>query len=962
MLSGGLHRASSPEQTERHARRTLLALLFVSGASSLIYELIWIRALGLYFGTTVAAITTVVATYTAGLAIGSVIFGRRVDRSSSPLRLYGSLELAIGLVSLVVSLFLFRGAGALSVLSRLAAAAGPLSGPLSGIVRAFTFFAILLLPTTLMGGTLPVVARASVHTGDGGKTVGILYAVNTAGAVLGALAPDGLLVPAIGMTMTALIAVLGNLVVALAARRLPELPLASRLEASATGAARKQRVALLLFSVSGFCAMGYEVLWSRVLEHLVEGLVIGFSVLLATYLVAVAIGSRLTAAAADRSRSPLAWAALYLSGSGLSAFAPVTLLPRFTSWVLARFPLDPGLARPAETRWWALSLADSLFLEGISCLLMGAAFPFLAAVCVREGIAGRGSGRLYAANSLCGVVGAFVAGFLLIPWLGVERGLALLSAIAVTTGTTVLFATERAARLLVLGAAVAISAWAFGWTAPKDQFRRNYLAGSQADYVREGTTTSVAVISHSSFGSMTWRELRTPGVSMSDTRFSSRRYMGLMAHLPMFFARGHKDALLICFGVGNTARSLLSHPDLDRLDVVDISSEVLSASPYFAAVTSGDPLLDPRTHVTVDDGRHYLLTTTRFYDVITSEPPPPNHAGVVNLYSREYYRAARRVLRAGGILAQWLPVSQLSERDILAIIGAMAAEFPYVELRYGFNYQWIILGSDFAPSRDVEKWREIAAQTSVARDLDSIGVRGEPDLAATRIQSDAMLRAASAVVAPVDDDFPSIEYPMDPVSRPPRIPAGLVGDPIQAYAGEDLFADEVNAIETMAIVLRALPLRSARSPELRELTFGTNLRAALHHAPGHPAIFALLDVDDIGRDAATAFLALHAGDDDALFVLARRAYYEDNFAGADARMASVHPAKVGAACYWLLRAGCARAMGRFDDAVSDLRRAVSTSGDTRFQAAAEHLAARARAPWRVDFGPLSVENVTEPTP
>ena len=878
--------------------------------------------------------------------------------------MYGSLELAIGLVSLVVSLLLLRGAGALSVLSRLVAA----SGPLSGFARALTFFVILLLPTTLMGGTLPVVARATVHAGDGGKTVGTLYAVNTAGAVLGAIAPDGLLVPAIGMTMTALVAVLGNLVVALVARRLPERRLGSGLEVSASGAARKQRVALLLFSVSGFCAMGYEILWSRILEHLVEGLVIGFSVLLATYLVAVAIGSRLTAAAADRSRSPLAWAALCLSGSGLSAFAPITLLPRFTSWVLARFPLDPGLARPPETRWWVLSLADSVFLEGISCALMGAAFPYLAAVCVREGIAARGSGRLYAASSLCGVVGSFVAGFLLIPWLGVERGLALLSAIAIAVGATVLFATERSPRLLVLGGAVVVSALALGSTAPRDQFRRYYLAGARADYVREGTTTSIAVVSHSSFASMTWRELRTPGVSMSDTRFSSRRYMGLMAHLPMFFARGHKDALLICFGVGNTARSLLSHPDLDRLDVVEISSEVLGASRYFAAVTRGDPLLDPRTHVTVDDGRHYLLTTTRSYDVITSEPPPPNHAGVVNLYSREYYRAARRVLRAGGILAQWLPVAQLSERDMLAMIAAMAAEFPYVELRYGFNYQWILLGSDVAPSRDVEKWQEIAAQTSVARDLDSIGVRGEPDLAATRIQSDAMLRAVSGVVPPVDDDLPSIEYPIDPVSRPPRIPAGLVGDPIQAYAGEDLFTDEVDAVETMAIVLRSLPLRSARSPELRELTLGTTLRAALHRAPGHPAIFALLDVDDIGRDAATAFLDRHAGDDrsagddDALFLLARRAYYEDDFEGAETRLASVHPAQVGAACYWLLRAGCARALGRFDNAVSDLRRAIATSGDARFRAAVEHLAEHAREPWQVDFGPLSVQSVTEPAP
>ncbi len=913
----------------------MLALVFVSGASSLVFELLWIRALGLYYGTTVAAITTVIATYTGGLALGSVVFGRRADRSASPLRLYSTIELAIGGVSIAVSLLLLRGAGPLSLLARLSAS----SGALSGVTRVLTLSAILLVPTTLMGGTLPVLSRARMRAGAGGEAVGLLYAFNTAGAVVGALLPDGVLIPSFGMTITALVAALGNLVVALVARRLPvpPSPAASRDDdASAITAARPQYLALALFAVSGLCAMSYEVLWSRVLEHLVEGLVIGFSVLLAVYLVAVAIGSRLTSSRADRARSPLASAALCLSASGLLALAPMAGLPRFYAWLMAHVPIDPGLARAPESHWWLLSLACALFLEGGACLFMGMAFPFLAAVCVRDGGVGRGTGRLYAVNAIAGVVGSFGAAYLLIPALGVERAFGLLSAIAVTTGAVVVFTAEWSARptgsvqrsLTRAGAlAVAFVALVIMWRVPEDQFRRTFLAGPAADHVREGTTTSVAVVSHSTFGSPTWRELRTPGVTMSDTRFSSRRYMGLMGHLPMFLANEHASALLICFGVGNTARSLLSHDDLGRLDVVDISREILGSSPWFAGVTNGvDPLVDARTHVTVDDGRHYLLTTTATYDVITSEPPPPNHAGVVNLYSREYYRAARRVLRPGGVIAQWLPVMELSEDDIVAMIGALASEVPYVELRYGFGYEWILLGSDRPPSIDTDAWSRMAAEPGVARDLASIGVLGAPDLAATLLQGDEALRTVSASFAAVDDDLPSIEYPIAPVLRPPRIPDGLLMPSPRGDVGTE-------AARAMAIVVHALPLRGVGSPELQELALGTTLRAALHHAPAHPAILALLDVDDIACTAARAWLAAHPDDTAASFLLARRAFYDDDFGGAEAMLARIDPAKVPTAAYWLLRAESARALGRGDDVSADLGRAVAASSDDGFRAA-----------------------------
>ena len=146
---------------------------------------------------------------------------------------------------------------------------------------------------------------------------------------------------------------------------------------------------------------------------------------------------------------------------------------------------------------------------------------------------------------------------------------------------------------------------------------------------------------------------------MSDTQLGAQRYMGLMGHLPLLLSEERSEALLICYGVGNTARSLLSHSSLDRLDVVDISPEVLSMSARFSPVHGGDPLADPRVEVRVEDGRQHLLATSRRYDVITSEPPPPTDAGVVNLYTQEFNAAARQALKPGGVLAQWLPLFQL---------------------------------------------------------------------------------------------------------------------------------------------------------------------------------------------------------------------------------------------------------------------------------------------------------------
>jgi hypothetical protein len=353
-----------------------------------------------------------------------------------------------------------------------------------------------------------------------------------------------------------------------------------------------------------------------------------------------------------------------------------------------------------------------------------------------------------------------------------------------------------------------------------------------------------------------------------------------------------------------------------------------------------------------------LSTTSRAYDVITSEPPPPNNAGVVNLYAREYYRAARRVLKPGGVLAQWLPMTELSRADGQAAIGAIAAEFPYVELRYGVALQWIVLASDAPLAVDLASVDAMTNTPAVARDLASIGVRDSADLLATLIQGDAELRRVIADAEPVSDDLPSIEYPIDAIPLPIELP-GFVGDPLDELAlvktnDESAKRHLTDAASALGSVLRAGPIRLIVPTELRELMYGTMLRAALLKEHAHPAILALLDVDDVMTNAARARLASQPDDGAAILLLARRAYYEDDFATADARLATMTPGPSTAAQYWLLRGGCARALGRFDAASALFARAAGSSQNPRFRSMAEKLARTASTPWSPELGPLAV--------
>jgi spermidine synthase len=912
--------------------RSVAPLLLASGACALMFEVVWIRGLTLWFGRTMPAVTTVLAAFLAGLAIGGLVFGKVADRARRPLALYGALEVGIGVVGLAVSVLLIHG----SMLVPVAKALGAL-GALEGPVRFAIFFALLVVPAAMMGGTVPVVARALARSGSSGRSLGIVYAANTTGAVLGALVPDLVTIPRVGMTTTASLAALGDLLVGLwvLARwgNREWEPIA--LPRATVGPSP----ALALFAVTGFTAMGLEIVWSRMLEH-VTGAASSFSILLAAYLAALATGTWLAAPFADRTDRPLRWAAVAAASAGLLAIVPFFVLQPALAALVSIVPHDPRFVRQPLITALQQSVGVSAILAAGPCVAMGATFPFLGAFVVRSQGPGAATGQLLAVNTLAGVLGSFATGFALVPALGTQSTAFVLGLAVLAASATILVRMRDVFAVAVLGA-LGVSAVQIART-PRDQTVTLLFGDAEnLETVVEGAVTSVAVARREENGTILFKALRTPGVAMSNTAFGARRYMGMMAHVPVLLAGEATDVLLVCFGVGNTARSLLAHPGIERLDVVDVSPEVLALSPRFAEVTGSDPLLDPRVAVHIDDGRHHLLTTDRRYDVITAEPPPPMNAGVVNLYTREYYEAARRALKPGGMVVQWLPAVTLTDAEDRAIIGAFIDVFPHASLFYGYQYQWFLVGSDEPLQIDPVAWSKAVSVPAVRADLESIGVDGVGDLVAAFLADRPTLRAVAGDRT-LTDDRPSLQYPWDSVSKPAPVPEGLPGSP---FAVGGLVADP-RTLEPYARALRAAAalypqLAWAHHParEIRHLVLGSALWPWLDgEDAGRQARLELLELDDGRVRAAHAWLLDHPTDPAARFVLGARAYYDRDFGKAWFLLLGAEQLPDLAPSTYLLRAGAARMIGQLDDARADLERARTATSTPAFAAAVERIA------------------------
>lgn len=705
----------------------IFACFLLSGATGLIYQVIWLRLLGLVFGHTVYAITTVLATFMAGLALGSFLFARRAGRLRNPVATYGWLEIAIAAACALVPLLLRASAWIYVALH----GALDLSYDAFSLLQFALAFLALLVPTTLMGGTLPVLSQALVKQDVGvGRKVGALYSVNTFGAVVGVVLAGYVLLPALGNHVTIAIAVAGNFVVGVLALVYSRRGAGARGPEQARGGPGRRRgeerpapagparplpagarLTVLALGVSGAVSMVYEICWTRAISLVIGGSTYAFTAMLVAFLVGIAGGSALYSWGWGHRRPSAAAFGMLQVGIGATTGVTMLLFERAPELFLAALRISEA---PSFIQLVHFVVSAAALLP--VTLLIGATFPCAVAVATRGAARiGRDVGEIYAVNTVGAIAGSVATGFALIPAFGVNTSIKIGIAINLVLAAVLLAPALWPAPHPGPGgrpwrwgpAAVALAAALGVFLLPAwdqrvmssgpavyarqylDDAERRDLASVLRDqeilFYRDGRSGTVSV---NRAGPHLF--LRVNGKMDAGTAVDMPTQL-MSGHLPVLLHRQPARVLVIGMGSGITAGAVLRHP-VERLDIVEIEPAVLEASRFFAEI-HGDVLRDPRVRAIVADGRNYLATTSEQYDVIISEPSNPWLGGLASLFSVEFFGLARRHLRPGGLMLQWLQGYNLYREDFRMIVNTYRSVFPEVAIWNTIRGDYLLVGS-----------------------------------------------------------------------------------------------------------------------------------------------------------------------------------------------------------------------------------------------------------------------------
>lgn len=750
----------------REAYRLPLAF-FASGAAALLFEVLWFRALGRVLGNTVWAGALVLTAFMLGIALGGVLAARWAERIRRPALAFAAAEITVALSG---GLLVWGLPGAEPVIGDWLAPLIAYPAALSAS-RLLLALAAMLVPTTAMGTTLALGVRV-LGKRDTAHALGLLYAANTFGACVAPLFAEYHLIGAIGLSGTAGVAASLDLCAAALASLGVARPPPDPSPAREVGSAPRRLLAVA--ALSGGLALALEVVWFRLLLLYAPGTDKTFALMLTILLAGIAAGGAL---ARWFVRIPIAW------------------MPALCSLAVV---LGYGLTR-ADTGWDLILNATLLMLP--AAVLSGALFTLLGAQLRASSANPQGPiAQLVCANTLGGACGSALAGFVLLPRWGMETSLLALA--AGYAALPLLFATRPASWKPVVPSALAVAGLLlFPHGRVKEHLAQAARAftsvdGSSVVEVIQGPTTTLQLLRRERFGeAMSWR-LVTDNYSMTATSHGAMRYMRFFAWLPLSLHPSPHRALLVSYGAGNTARALLDEPELQSLTVVDVSPEILGASHMLHGAQ--DPLLDPRVRVVLEDGRHFLRTRREQFDVITGEPPPPAIAGVVNLYTREYFAALARRLAPGGLATYWLPVNQMDPDGARAVIVAFCRAFPDCTLWTGFHFQWVLLGGrDFASRPTLERFARLWRDPS--RELAAAGFEHPGQLGATFLADAAQLARWVGDTLPVEDDHPK------------RIAADVKVKPFDAYFALLAPAETRRRFESSAWIAAHWPKDLARA-------------------------------------------------------------------------------------------------------------------------------------------------------
>jgi spermidine synthase len=751
----------------------LCGVLFLSGTGALIFETLWLRLSGLAFGNSIWAAALILSSFMAGLALGNALAASSRIRRWRPLYFYAVLEVLVAFFGCTVVFGLPVVGDLMRPVWQMLWNYQP---TLLGLRFAVSFL-ILLVPTTAMGLTLPVIIEDPLlRETEFGRAIGFLYGSNTLGAMLGAILGEAYLISAFGLYGTSLAAAAAVCIAAAIALLVARFG-AARYVADfkdADPAARSKfplsfdtsyrppwRLLFVSFG-TGLILLALEVIWFRFLRLYVVSSPTAFAIMLAVVLAGIGLGG--IAAGAINHRST--W---------LHQLVPVLLLLAAVA-VLLSYLFFPGEAvrTPAGAfslaSWWQVAILCVALMFPVS-FLSGMVFPTIVAriqVEVTDRMNSTGIATLL--NTSGAAIGPLVATFVLLPSLGYQPSLiccatayALLS-IIVTERAVCSLRRPTGIILVALWIALLLGLVIFPYRRSEAHFEhasRPYERDDQghvlARVVRriEGTSDTWQLLRRDLFGQAYYYRLLSDSFSMSATSPRNQRYMRLFAYLPLALNPGARDVLLICYGCGVTADAFTRKSSVERVDIVDISKEVFSLADSYAGINYFNPLHDPRVHAIVQDGRFFLQASARKYDIISGEPPPPKNAGAVNLYTQEFFSLMRSRLKEGGIATFWLPINQLKVDEAKAILRAFHNAFPNASVWGSADQDWIMMGINGPVRRASEdELRQLWTDPTTGADLRTIGIEVPQQLGALFLMDGDEIDRITHNIAPLTDLYP----------------------------------------------------------------------------------------------------------------------------------------------------------------------------------------------------------------
>lgn len=653
----------------------LLAAFTLSGFAALVYQTAWSQELSLVFGATSPAVAAVLAATMAGLAAGARIAGRLEARIARPLVAYARLELAIGLAALLVPFGVRAAAGA----QRLFLAGRAEDGVASTLFALGAALLVLFVPNMLMGATLPLVARRVVRSADElGPRVAALYAANTAGAAAGALLGAFVLLPQFGLAAATHVAVATSFAVAALAWGLsrgsdpPPAPGPATMPSESLPTGAWILPAMLVSGAVSFCG---EIVWTRLLGHLLGGSIYAFGTMLASFLVGLAGGSALAARWAVSpgvARRAFAVAQLAVAALTLVAWGTADRLPG----LLATLTPAGGEARPV-----GVFVAALLMVPG--AVAIGATFPLAVRILARGADdVGTASARVLAWNTVGSIAGAIATGFVLLPALGFSGTVTLavalnllLAAVAAVVSAPRL--RSVAAAVALVGAVMVLAPPATPWNVLRSTPVSPAVVEGEVAFLAVGRSSTVLVLDAATEWRLSTDGMPEAAIEPPGSRLARQPVARWLSLLPLAARPAAKSMLVVGLGGGQTLEAIPA--GVSEVTVVELEPEVVRANRLLAPKRAVDPLADPRVRVVVNDARSYLRLVDRRFDVIVSQPSHPWTSGASHLFTLEFFELCRERLEPGGVFVQWIGLTMVDPPTLGSLLATLGSVFPQVE-------------------------------------------------------------------------------------------------------------------------------------------------------------------------------------------------------------------------------------------------------------------------------------------